>query len=267
MKKIIVLACIAILAISCKEKETQKEENVVTAIEEVVKPTPRVFPSDIASVFKAHGGVDHWNAMGNLQYTLEKENGNETQTVNLHSRKTLIKTDNYKLGFDGEKVWLEQDSTYFAPQRARFYHNLYFYFYAMPFVLGDEGITYTAVDPLEFDGKSYPGTKISFGADIGDAPDDNYILYRDPETNEMAWLAYTVTYGGRGKSENYSYIKYDQWQDVNGLKLPKALQWYTVEEGKPVAQRNEQLFIDIAVSRGTPNDGLFAKPENGTFAE
>jgi len=266
MKQLIVIACVCMLALGCKEKEAQKEENTFTAVKEN-KPTPRVYPSGIASVFKAHGGIDHWNTMGSLKYTLEKESGNETHTVNLDSRKTLIKTDKYKLGFDGEKVWLEQDSIHFPAERARFYHNLYFYFYAMPFVLGDEGISYTNVDPLIFDGKSYPGIKISFGTGIGDAPDDNYILYSDPETNEMAWLAYTVTYGGRGKSENYSYIKYDQWQDVNGIKLPKALQWYTVEEGKPVAQRNEQLFINPTVSNTAPDNTLFEKPENGTFAE
>ena len=249
---------------SCKnETKTPEASNS----EDVTVDPNANYPDAIAKVFDAHGGIAMWNDMGQLKYTMEKEGGDEIHTVNLKSRKTLIETGDYKLGFDGEKIWLAQDSTHFPTQRARFYHNLYFYFYAMPFVLGDDGITYTEVDPLTFEGKSYPGTKISYGSGIGDSPDDNYILYRDPETNKMAWLAYTVTYGSNQTSDRYSYIKYDQWEDVSDVLLPKAIQWYTVEEGQPVSMRNEQKFANALVSKAPPFDDFFIKPEDGVFVE
>ena len=260
MKFIYTAIVIAILAVSCKQNTTAPE-NTTPAV------SAKEYPAAIAATFKAHGGIQKWNTMNNLCFTMEKEGGNETQTIDLKSRKVRIETEKYTLGFDGEKVWLDQDSTYFAPQRARFYHNLMFYFYAMPFVLGDNGITYTETEALEFEGVSYPGTKISFGAGVGDAPDDEYILYSDPKTNEMAWLAYTVTYGKNKKSDTFSYIKYDQWVNVNGLKLPSKLQWYAVENGVPTEMRSERSFIKPTTTATLLDSAIFEKPESGEFAE
>lgn len=201
--------------------------------------------------------------MQNLVFTMEKESGDETHTVNLWSRKTHINTADYQIGSDGEEVWLAQDSTYYPPNRARFYHNLMFYFYAMPFVLGDDGIIYTEVDPLTIGDQSYPGTQISFKSGVGDAPDDQYILYRDKDSGQMQWLAYTVTYGKNEKSDQFSFIKYDQWQEVNGLLLPNVLQWYTVENGMPTTARNARVFKNVALSFDKKPDAFFDKPENG----
>lgn len=266
MKRITFLFALPIIILSCKQTP-EKTNTTEEVVEEKITVVSKEYPSEIASVFKAHGGIDTWNATNNLSFTLEKDGGNETHTVDLKSRKVNIKTDKYTLGFDGEKVWLDQDSTYFQPGRARFYHNLMFYFYAMPFVLGDDGITYTDVPALEFDGVSYPGTKISFGADVGDAPDDEYILYRDPKTNQMAWLAYTVTYGGNGKSDRFSYIKYDQWTKVGDLQLPSELHWYKVEDGVPTEMAAARKFINPTASERVLGDSQFNKPESGEFAE
>lgn len=263
MKNFLWIAVLAITISSCKQTENKQE---ITETQTTTIPQ-KEYPESIASVFKAHGGIDIWNRMNNLSFTIEKESGDELQKVDLKSRKVAIQTSKYTLGFDGEKVWLDQDSTYFAPQRARFYHNLYFYFYAMPFVLGDDGITYSDTAPLTFDGVTYPGTKISFGSGVGDAPDDEYILYRDPATNQMAWLAYTVTYGKNEKSDRFSYIKYDQWTTVNGVQLPSKLQWYTVEEGIPTTVRSEQVFSKPTLSEIQFPSSTFEKPATGEFAE
>lgn len=259
---LLVLAAIVLLA-SCK---TETKQTTITE-ETVTETTLREYPEDIAAIFKAHGGIDTWNAMNNLCFTLPKGDIEEVHTVDLKSRKTRIETPAYTLGFDGEKVWLKQDSLAFKPERARFYHNLMFYFYAMPFVLGDEGITYSEAPALSKDGVDYPGTKISFEDGVGDASDDNYIIYRDPSTNQMAWLAYTVTYGKEGPSERYSFIKYDKWQEVNGLQLPSELQWYNVEEGQPTQMRNAMNFTKPTATATQLDKNLFEKPADGTFAE
>lgn len=263
MKKIILIAAVAVFALSCKEKAQETTTTVKEQEVEATQEPAKVYPDAVASIFKTHGGISNWNDMNYLAFTL----GDERHTVDLKSRKTTIKTDKYTLGFDGEKVWLAQDSTHFQPQRARFYHNLMFYFYAMPFVLGDDGITYSDVPALEFEGVSYPGTKISFGSGVGDAPDDEYILYRDPKTNQMAWLAYTVTYGRNEKSDRFNYIKYDQWTDVEGLQLPSVIQWYKVEDGIPTEMSGERKFTDAKISARVPGPSQFEKPEGAEFAE
>lgn len=263
MKKIIFLVAVAIFALSCKEKV----QETTTTTQEVAQTIAKEYPEGIAPVFKAHGGIQTWNDMNNLTFTLKKDNGDELHTVDLKSRKVTIKTDKYTLGFNGEKVWVAQDSAHYPIGRARFYHNLMFYFYAMPFVLGDDGITYSDVPALEFEGVSYPGTKISFGAGVGDAPDDEYIVYRNPETNQMEWLAYTVTYGKNEKSDRFSYIKYDQWNTIGGLQLPKVLQWYKVEDGVPTEMRSERVFANATISNKVLDASQFEIPEGAEVEE
>lgn len=261
-KSLLALVVLTLLA-SCKQVETT--ENTSAPSEKRV--LSKTYPENISTIFEAHGGIERWNAMNNLCFTIPKGDVNEKHTVDLKSRHTRIETDSYVLGFDGEGVWVKQDTIAFNPERARFYHNLMFYFYAMPFVLGDDGITYEEAPALEKDGITYPGTKISFGSDVGDAPDDNYIIYKNPTTNEMAWLAYTVTYGGDGPSERYSYIKYSNWQDVNGIKLPSELQWYKVEDGLPTEMRNAMTFTNPTASESILDNAIFKKPDDVDYIQ
>ena len=142
-----------------------------------------------------------------------------------------------------------------------------FYFYAMPFVLADKGIHYENTTALEFDGKQYPGIKISYESGIGESSDDEYIMYYNPETRRMAWLGYTVTYFSKEKSKDFHYIKYNEWQDVNGLLLPKTIQWYNVVDGKITEKRNDVEFIDVMVSKEKPDSTIFVKPENSELVE
>jgi len=268
MKYLFTIALAATLFISCNN-ETKTQSKAETLAPVAVEPeTPaKTYPAAMTAIFDAHGGMKKWNDMNTMSYALPKE-VEEIHTIDLKTRKVRIETKDYALGFDGDKVWLKQeDSTSFNPSRARFYHNLMFYFYAMPFVLADDGITYEETKSLEMDGVTYPGTKISFGEGVGDAPDDNYIIYHHPETKEMAWLAYTVTYNSKEPSERYSYIKYAEWENVNGVKLPSKLQWYKVEDGKPTEMRSERAFTKTSLSEAKADTALFSKPEGGEFTE
>ena len=155
----------------------------------------------------------------------------------------------------------------FPIERARFYHNLYFYFYAMPFVLGDPGITYSKVADLHFENKAYTGYKITYGSNVGDSPDDNYFVYFDKATRQMTWLGYTVTYGDDKPSTEIHYIKYTDWENVNGLLLPKKLQWYDSENNLPVTPSNAANFENISVSEKMIDVSKFLKPEDGLIGE
>ena len=137
----------------------------------------------------------------------------------------------------------------------------------MPFVLGDEGINYEEVPPLEMEGKEYAGVKISYEEGIGDSPKDEYIVYFDPETGVMSWLAYTVTYGKQEKSDSWSYIKYSKWSPVNGSTLPKGPTWYNVEEGKPTLPKREMLFENVTIAPDQLDAATFAKPEGAVVSE
>jgi len=207
MKKLALSLLVITVFISCKQENApKKQENVQEEVKkEVIRDRSENFPKDIAAIFKAHGGIQAFDEKNTLIFELANPEGNEKHTTDLKSRYARIETDKFALGFDGKKAWLQQDSTYFKGD-PRFYHNLMFYFYAMPFVLGDDGITYEKVEDLKVNEQSYPGYKISYGEAVGDSPKDNYFIYYDKASNKMKFLGYTVTFFSKETSEKVSLI-------------------------------------------------------------
>lgn len=262
MKKIAVLLVAFTLISSCKN-----EKKIEDYTKENLDVSTSVFPDNVTKVFNAHGGYDTWNAMSGLYYEIEREDFMEKHTVNLKSRKSIIEYKDHLLGFDGENVWLKDLDTVKFKSNPRFYYNLMFYFYAMPFILGDDGINYGEAKALEMDGKSYPGILITYESGIGESPEDEYILYYDPDTYKMTWLGYTVTYFSKEKSKEFHFIKYSDWQTVKGLVLPKTLQWYNYEDNKPTTHRNDVNFVNLKLSTDTPDDQIFAVAEDAKIIE
>ncbi len=263
MKKVAILLITFVALSSCKKNIEVTESKV-----EVKEAESKVYPENISNIFEAHGGIDTWNDMENLTFGMQKGEDIEMTTTALKSRKSVIETVGHKLGFDGTNVWLQNKDTmtYKGKDRAKFYYNLMFYFYAMPFVLADDGISYKDADALEVNGKQYPGIHISYDAGVGESPDDEYILYYDDETKKMVWLAYTVTFFSKEKATKYNLIKYSDWQEVEGLQLPSTLQWHVYKDGIVGDMRNEVKFTEVSISKEM--DALmFVKPENAETIE
>ena len=250
MKKILLLLVI-VISVSCKN-ELKKEVSF-----EVQK---EIFPAELGKIFKTHGGINSWRKLQTMSFN----KGKEIHTIDLHSRKTVINTPKYSLGFDGEAVWLDEVEKGIYKGNPTFYYNLYFYFYAMPFVLADDGISYEKVADLVFEDTKYPGYKISFKPGKGTSPDDNYFVYYHPETYQMEWLGYTVTFFDKKVSNTVTIIRYNQWEDVSGLLLPKEITWYKKDQNgvlmtsiKPITE-----FTLPLVSQGKLPASFFEKPVN-----
>lgn len=254
MKKTIYLLLISMSLGSCDSPKTAKSAAV----------SATNYPADINAVFEKHGGIRTWAKMKTLYFEMEKPDGNEKQTIDLQTRYDLIETPKATIGYDGTDSWvLEKGETYKG--KARFYHNLMFYFYSMPFVLGDKGIKYEKTTDLTFEGKTYSGYKISYEAKVGDSPDDNYFLYFDAATHRMEWLGYTVTFGSNKPSDKVNFIRYNDWKTVNGLVLPNSLSWYKVENGVPTTVRNKVNFVNVKAMETPTPKAAFAKPEQAKY--
>ena len=252
--KNILLVIIALAMISCNNDV--KKKNIEESKKEEFQEQ---YPKELVKIFEVHGGVKTWKKAKTLSFN----KGEEVHTVDLQSRKTVIHHPNYSLGFDGNEVWLSQEKEDSYKGNPTFYYNLYFYFYAMPFVLADDGITYENVEAITFNEVTYPGIKISYEAHVGTSPDDNYILYYHPETYQMQWLAYTVTFTSKEPSDKYNLIKYDTWKNTNGFILPKTLIWYKKDEnGNPTepAGRPTEFTLPL-VSESKLADSFFEKPK------
>tara|TARA_B100000809_G_scaffold250842_1_gene283742 strand:+ start:797 stop:1600 length:804 start_codon:yes stop_codon:yes gene_type:complete len=253
---------VVIVFSSCKDNRTNGTVESIDYSLENLDVTTSTYPDNITNVFNAHGGIDTWRKMKTLKFTMPKEAGDEITTTDLHNRYSIIEMPKHTIGYDGQVVWLQNKDETAYDGNPKFYYNLMFYFYAMPFILADDGIIYNDVDPLRFEGKAYPGIKVSYEGGVGESPEDEYILYYDPTTGEMAWLGYTVTYFTKEKSKTWSFIKYGDWQKINGLKLPKRVTWYNVENNLPTTTRNDLDFTNVVLTDSSKGVSSFAMPAN-----
>lgn len=235
--------------------EAKKEEVVV-----------KTYPAALQKVFDAHGGLDSWKKQRTLKYDIPKPGNTETHITDLWSRKDKIISAKFTMGFDGQQPWLlDADENYKG--NVEFYHNLMFYFYAMPFVLADDGIVYGKTDDLVYEGVNYPGVRISYNTGVGTSPKDEYFIHFDAETHQMAWLGYTVTYRSGEKSDNVKWIRYDDWAPVNGLILPKSITWHNYEGREIKDARNKVSFENISVSSEAKPNTFYDKPEDANYWE
>lgn len=265
MKKVLQLLFIAIAISACKNEPKENSTVIETIKKEDIAIS--IYPEAMTKVFDAHGGIDQWNKMQALSFTVNKPNGKEITTTDLKSRAELIDTPNYTQGFDGKTLWVKEKNDNEFKGNAKFYKGLMMYFYAMPFIVGDSGIIYKDAEPLTFEGKTYPGILIAYEAGIGESPDDEYIIYFDAETGQMQWLAYTVTFGKDGKSKEFKFIRYNNWQTVNGIVSPKSVDWYKYENNLPTEKRNTVEFTDPLLSKTPLNKTMFSMPEGAKVIE
>jgi len=220
-------------------------------------------PANLMKVMDAHGGLEKWAEMKSMSYGIKKSEKSEIQKIDLQTRKEVIEGTNYLTGRDDGGIWLKADSTYKG--NPVFYHNLMFYFIAMPFVLADDGIVYSDVAPLNFEGIEYPGIRIGYADSIGFSPQDEYYIHYDPESHEMRWLGYTVTYFSKEKSVDIHWIRYNDWNNVNGVLLPNSLDWYKYENGLPTEFRNKVTLENMSVSATPFEDSIFEKVEGAEY--
>lgn len=257
--KIVCIAVMTFLTFSCKEAP-KKEVIIETSTETEEQVTLNKYPENLFKVFEAHGGLDNYKKYRTLSFDLPKGNYSENQVIDLYKRYDKITAPNYSLGFDGTDVWLD-DSEGKYEGKPKFYHNLMFYFYSMPFVFSDEGLNYEETAPLEVDGVSYPGFKISYNTGVGSSSKDNYYLHYNADTFQLKWLGYTVTFYSNESSDKVNWINYGEWVKVNELLLPKAITWHTVEYGEIKEPRNTVEFENAKVSERTMPIDFFTKPE------
>ncbi len=257
MKKItILLSFMSILA--CKETPKKEETSTTEPKETVVEKSH--YPEAMSHIFDAHGGLKLWKSQRTLSFVLPKPELPETHTIDLWSRMDRVDTEQFSMGFDGKEVWLLNPEEQYKGDAA-FYHNLMFYFYAMPFVLADDGIMYSDTEALEFEGISYPGMKIAYQNGVGASSKDEYYIHFEPKTHQMAWLGYTVTYRSGESSDNVRWIRYHDWQQINGLVLPKSISWFSYEGRELKEPVSTVTFENVKLSKVPQPKSFYAMSE------
>jgi len=264
MKKLILIALIPFFY-ACNQASEERGKTSNVAKKETSETKRKQYPENFKKVLDAHGSIAHWDSFKTLSFKIPKPNGAEMHTIDLHKRKAKVTVNDIEIGFDGEQAWILDTANAYQGNPA-FYHNLMFYFYAMPFVLADDGIIYGETEALEVAGKRFPGIKISFRNDIGSSPKDEYFLYYHPETYEMKWLGYTATFGADERSDKISYIAYHDWVTVKDILLPKSISWHNAENGEIKEKKNTVTFENTSLDKASKSTDFYTKPDKAKIA-
>ena len=106
MKNLIIIIVVNLILFSCKN-ESKIE---VSLIKDINKEdiTTSIYPESITKVFDAHGGIDTWNTMQTLSFTMNKPNGKELTITDLKTRAERIDTPTYTMGNDGKTLWIDE---------------------------------------------------------------------------------------------------------------------------------------------------------------
>lgn len=133
----------------------------------------------------------------------------------------LYHKDGRQLVFVNDTVWMSPDTLTY--QGARFDIFTWSYFATLPFKLNDEGTKYLNFENQILNGKKYGVKKLIFEKNIGDAPDDWYVLYKDEESNLLHAAAYIVTLNKSvEESEKDPHaIVYSNYSAIDGIQIAK----------------------------------------------
>ena len=226
---------------------------------------------ELEEATKAHGGLDAFRNYGTLEYDQSFEltgvvNLKNHQLIDLNSRKVLITSDTYKVGFDGKEAWIEPNMEALGIP-PRFYASTPFYFFGLPFLFADPGANTESLGLRELNGEKYNVVKITYGKGVGDTPDDDYLAYFDTETGQLRVLTYIVTYPPlmQGKSreelERHAAV-YEQWQEADGLIVPKKISFYPWKDEK-LGEKSDgnMVFDNVSFKEQSPDPSIFSKPE------
>ena len=243
-----------------KEASTPQEVTDAEPAPEEKTYVNKVPPEELLEAYEAHGGVENWKKMRALQFIVAQGEDSERHEFDLLGRYSLIIHPDYLIGFDGQEVWVSPNKQLFKKGSPRFYHHLNFYFFCLPFIFSDGGVNYELLPEKEIDGKMYDVVRITFDAGVRDASKDIYIAHFDQETHRLHLLLYTVTYYNNQVSDRYNALIYEEWQEVDGLVVPKVLKEYSYLDGKMGDLRYTKVFSAANYDEERPDASDFERP-------
>jgi len=220
-----------------------------------------------------HGGLANWwnNGPVYFRFNYQPRNGTgvprdtyETadywSSVSRHQR---VSNPDVEYGWDGQQAWYTPD-TASIPYNTRFWSLTPYYFAGMPFVFADKGVNLQLEEPAIYEGEQYDMVRVTFGENVGDAPDDYYVLYLDQETSRLTAIRYVVSYPGYfpdGGHTQEKIMTYEGEQKVGGITFPEKHRTFMWEEDGSIGDYvTDTELMDVAFKPNTERS-YFQAPE------
>lgn len=196
--------------------------------------------------FGFHGNLRSWYSGGALRFRYDyhpvdeaKIRRDTTQTVDLLNSTvyhTVHRPVEGRMAFDGERAW----STFPPEQIAtRFWCLTPYYFVAMPFVFADPGVNLEIVDddPKAAGLPASTVIRVTFGKDVGDAPDDYYIAYFAKDDGRLLAIRYVVSYApffadSDAKRSPEKLLVFEKFESKGPVRLATTHSTYAFGDGR-----------------------------------
>jgi hypothetical protein len=215
----------------------------------------------IAAMISAHGGMEKWRSAPTVSFEdhflpagAQKPTVSQV-TVEQGPRRTYLDypETNARIAWDGKQAWSEN---WQVPIPPRFIALLNYYFLNLPWLTMDPGVNLGEPGKAKLwdDPTEYVTVKMTFGAGVGDTPDDYYILYIDPQSHRLKACEYVVTYASLlppgVKASPPHILIYEEFASVEGLVVPVRYSTY---------EKNHTLYATCEVRNWS-----FKKPFDAT---
>lgn len=220
---------VAIAIASCKNpKDEVKVVEEVSIVKDVVEVDEiNEFTAAIEMAHKKDAFLDK----DAVQYDFSVAFGGNTIFEGVITQETdgsmihMMKKDGSIIVFDGDKVFASNEADLTNPM-TRFHIFTWPYFFSMPYKLNDAGTIWEDEKAMTWGGDTaFPTARLSFENGVGDTSEDWYEVYKNPETNVLAGVAYIVSYGkGVEAAEKEPHAaKYNELTMVDDV--PFATNW------------------------------------------
>ncbi len=223
---------------------------------------------------EAHGGLAQWYAAGPISFRFDyrpvdpdKTVRDSTQLVDTwSSRAAHTVSDNAQLrfGWDGEQAWKVEPEGQELAINTRFWSMTPYYFVGVPFVFSDPGTVLERGPDETVQGQLWNTVKVGYQGGVGDAPDDWYVVYLDPETHRVGGLRYVVSYPGFFPDGGHSpekWMGYAGRQMVGQVSVAQSHHTYT---WGPEGAGDKVTEIQVSDLKSVPAtlDSAFDRPEH-----
>ena len=270
MKKLSFLL-ILIAIIGCKQNNSEERIPVEPdqGIGDGATPPPALSFSE--NIEEAHNKPAFMNREA-VKFDIDLKFGGETRlkgrismTTN-SSKVRLDKEDGSAIIYDGNKVYLTPASS--DSQGARFDIFTWQYFFAMPFKLTDPGTVWEEQESKNIDSTSYETAKLSFKGNIGDSPDDWYIVYKDRITNRLKAAAYIVTFSKDQATaeKNPHAIVYSDYKTFENVAMATRWSFHNWNKENGMGEKLGEATISN-LEFFDPEKAYFKAPKNGKIVE
>ncbi|SDS02179.1 hypothetical protein SAMN05216503_1719 [Polaribacter sp. KT25b] len=192
--------------------------------------------------------------------------GNEIFNANVTiSTNSDIAKITYK---NGDEIYVNKENIFVSPslkdnKGVRFHAYTWGYFFLYPYKLSDKGTKWNYDFKTKETTNNFDVAKLTFEANIGDAPDDWYIVYTNKNTHLLEHVAYIVTAGKTKEAaeKDPHAIKYEDYKMIE--EIPFATNWgyygWNIESGLSDKIGNAKI-TNIHFVEGFRKD--FSIPEN-----